>query len=209
MTSLVVRWGSLCSGRDTRKPIIFITTNQLVKVWWKEETADLYTPSTYQKTGTMQTEGGNPHNTFQAFSQGESLHQVYATRKQGSWKLTFDLAQLHPLLQQHISSWFRCWASQNKSSNKKRRVLLDHPTQSVQFHAMEKAKASILPLLFVLLMASHPATVNAAPAGSQQQGTLSINTVTDAVNVSNCIMIMFLKIIPFSHLTGSCGSTGI
>ena len=74
---------------------------------------------------------------------------------------------------------------------------------------MEKAKASIQPLLFVLLMASRPAMVNAAPAGSQQQGTLSINTVTDAVNVSNCIMIMFLKIITFPHLTGSCGSTGI
>jgi hypothetical protein len=48
---------------------------------------------------------------------------------------------------------------------------------------MDEAK-DILLLLLVLLSASYPGTVNAAPAGSQQQQTLSTNVVTDAINVS-------------------------
>ena len=60
----------------------------------------------------------------------------------------------------------------------------------MQLHAMDKARASFLLLLFVLLTASYPAAVNAAPAGSQQQGNLSTNIVTDAINVSYGIMVV-------------------
>ena len=51
---------------------------------------------------------------------------------------------------------------------------------AMQSHAM----ASILLLLITLFTASYPGAVNGAPAGSQQQETLSTNIVTDAINVS-------------------------
>lgn len=53
----------------------------------------------------------------------------------------------------------------------------------MQFHAMDRAMATFLLTLFMLLAASYPAVVNAAPAGSQQQRGLSTNIVTDAINV--------------------------
>lgn len=63
----------------------------------------------------------------------------------------------------------------------------------MQFHAMDKGKATILLLLFMLLTSSYPAAVNAAPAGSQQQGILSVNIVTDAINVSSAYIMHYCK----------------
>ena len=71
--------------------------------------------------------------------------------------------------------------------------------------------ATFLLMFFVLLSASYPAAVNAAPAGSQQQGSLSTNIVTDAINVR--LVYMIVEVIEIDNLifgaTGSCESIGL